>query len=1128
MSNTSLEGVDHSFEFTQQGEDHTCIVRVTLPDGTIQMFEATSGTRHAARVIAVFKASFAVKCANDFSASLVQQEQDAPAPSEEGVEASRESSPKSLDVDSRELGVHDDMLLDAPVEQYSSSAEDEDDELPVAKKRRSAPSAPIAFVPAPESALKTSFTELKGDEIRQNRLDERPSLERTSPCEAEPQHVQDLLEAELPRERSGESSELENGELTDPDREILRKQNDYKSLLARRKSKYSLAKPKLPSPRESSPDVYEISTSSQKRVKRFRTEPLAPRQRNSRRESRGHGSSARVRPSTQKRRAAKEVSHAPGPTRQGRRRRDPRASKEREKHNAELPQTSDCINQYERIPRHNHGQMADDVDLDMTQTNNHNSTPFYPPQPHDQSAAHAQKDPGQLPNPTPPFPPHHIYQGTAANAMAYTSQYVAPHFAHQHPNVGASFPPGAPYTTTNPMLAPGYMNPGFPPQMMPQAIGGYHYHPGIPSGTHPFYPPTPQAYHPSQLPTAQKVQHDAHLIAAAAQRTAELAAEAAAKDAARNARHDFEIHLREKQAERMNETHSDSRKPVGKGHELPVSEPEKESGTAGHATNKKGAEQRHGSGDGTKVVDTIPVEETDLGDYISTLHKMVQKGQICANLSPPSFVTVRSRNEPRCGQECTMSVRFVPDSESDDGLITKTALAAKKKTAKQLVAKALLAEIEDRMKSQPQSSEEEGGQKDKVGKTSLQKKNSGITTAVTALHRLYTLNVLYGPPIFKPEEPAGGPNKGTWRSVVIVEIKDIGKRTYEEFGSSKKIARQKCASKAFEALREMEVPGIDTFPNVTNDGRDLENETTAVDNSTTKTVVNQEMSAAEDAAPIEAIVAISDDEEVSNSSIDAELAPSDDQLLLPKDYKLVFPTTEAECDAWLKDNCETDAQFGLFVDSPRARAVFMNGASPTLQKVAKEQQPLQPSFLCLSTATTGMVLCFPEADSAMRGALSSDDENYSLPEVVVDVLEDPNTKKSGYALEDGISVLELEENFRTHSVNDVSIVSLAITGVERVTRTGPLASLPELIKHWLRKETGKISVKGAWKDPGDIPARLKAGNGKEITVGVLASYACFCISQQMKPAARQKRTRTHGVAAAFLHLSEQLMSPAPA
>ena len=91
MSNASHGGVDHLFEFTRRGEDHTCVVRVILSDRAIQTIEATCPTKHAARLIAAFKACFAVKCDKDYSAAQMQQEQDAPAPSEEGVEASRES-----------------------------------------------------------------------------------------------------------------------------------------------------------------------------------------------------------------------------------------------------------------------------------------------------------------------------------------------------------------------------------------------------------------------------------------------------------------------------------------------------------------------------------------------------------------------------------------------------------------------------------------------------------------------------------------------------------------------------------------------------------------------------------------------------------------------------------------------------------------------------------------------------------------------------------------------------------------------------------------------------------------------------------------------------------------------------
>lgn len=499
------------------------------------------------------------------------------------------------------------------------------------------------------------------------------------------------------------------------------------------------------------------------------------------------------------------------------------------------------------------------------------------------------------------------------------------------------------------------------------------------------------------------------------------------------------------------------------------------------------------------VVDDVPSDEEEDGvDHVSFLNKTVQRDKGYKNLDF-SFKHVRAKSPyGPTGWECTACVSYLPVDGPTQ--IVRSFIARNQKKAKQGAARNVLVALKNldipESKTKPTL----------INNLPVETCDTfqGITTATAALHQLWQMKILLHQPDYD-FETVNGCEGEAWRCIVVVKVAERGVLQFSHDASTKKESKKEVAVEALKGLLEQKVPGVDIFSSI------LKKKDPVVEVDGPKNLGEELV---EDG---EAIVQFSDDEG-SNGSVEI-CEELENKFVFPKGYKLIIASTEEECNIWFEKNGQPGAELGVFIDSWSGRKIFEESGLRLRMTKAGENVPFP--MLCFSTAETGIVIQRRKGVHA-PGTGKSCDEDYWLPEVVVEALEDTATSKHGHSLDDGVNALETTAEIFVACLSDIAFTSHVINNVSK-PGSSKFMTLRELVKHWLQKDLSVLGkAETIWSDESDAPLQILKQDGKEMLSGILASYACFCVKKRMSHAARKMRTQIFGTGPEFLELSKRL------
>lgn len=1083
----ALNGVEHSFLDWEVDDDYHCELRVALSNGSTETVTGTGRTQHHARSIAIFKATCAIKASKAAELRNLLEEGESP---ENGVqdiadvEAQGVCSVKA-DGSEPEQGT---KLVFRPAEDDPHDAEQGKEHAAAGPALSLTPAKiGLTFVPAADE-----HSDVEVSAARQQ--SESHAIRKRK----RPKHSRKLYFSS-----SGDSDVLGTGKPSQKAVYPTAKVSSDESGQSRQNLASSRQK------KMNQVDLYIPSEPFKRKVKTG-CEPPTKRSRSDRKHRHSSDLASRGLDEPQPRRKGRSnysgryVQHRArtnGYGNSGRNepprlpRQDVNYQYERNQfHNAEVHLARGRFNENDRIPRVTHAldDSCDDVVLVETMAQSHKhvyaSTMGMT---HGNTVPALDSDPpyGQ-PHPTGVYPP-------VFSHPVQTHLYIPPHTSSQLPMRNPHYaPPPAPspYAMNGPH---GYM----PIMQQPYPPPGIPNH-GIPSYPYPLAPPDGQMYPHYSSSEMYPPNSGARIPHISPEELAKVHATSMAKiEAEKRAKQDHD---------RME---ASSATALAEGYDA-----EDEGKTGKVAIRKKPAPpaQRErstplgNSGVSTTVVDSLPPEREDDGvDYVSRVNMIAQKGKHCTSLAS-NFVQLRLGSDPGCGGwRCKMSVKLLPPSENGEHeILERNDVARSRRRAKQWTAKALLSALEELIDQRLKN----GSDKDvnSVSPEVLKARElvSGTKSGSAILQKLWQAGCLACPPDFRHEQH-GGSDSDQWKCFVTFSLRgEAEKRMFDEVGCSKKLSKHLVALKAVNELANL---GISTAQGYVK----------ALEVAET-TEVAEYKSLADCANASDAIVHTSDEESVADAS-DVDIESRDSTLLLPKDYRVVIARSEDDCEAWFKEFGKRDAEFGLFIESKEELRMFENRRQES--GIEQGNKEIRYPILCFSTSTSALVI-FPNVrfvEDKSTAQIPHDDDEFRLPGAVELALENPRWKMHGLFLDEGLDRLRYGCGLEPRSVNDVAVTSLAIAGVGKVTGGYFPSSLKQLVKFWLQKDIGEASGGGIWAEKSDSPVEMQEKSDGVLGLGVLCSYACFCLHETIAQSARRKRMQMYGTAAEFTELSKRLM-----
>ena len=500
------------------------------------------------------------------------------------------------------------------------------------------------------------------------------------------------------------------------------------------------------------------------------------------------------------------------------------------------------------------------------------------------------------------------------------------------------------------------------------------------------------------------------------------------------------------------------------------------------------------------LVDSLSSSEEDDGeDYISKLHSLTHKKKCTGAIW--NFDRCRKKKTNDEGWMCTGSVKTLPLGPSSERLV-RSCVAYNKQRAKKKAAKALyfaLHSVIARRCTVPESSEQLPNSPSPQKKSKV--KNVAQVSAITALFQLRQAGALefldfdYGPSV----EAA----RDKWQCTVIMGLPGDRVVRVSYTACQKRIAKQIAAQKGFEKLQELQIPQTDDYAIKAVECPD---EMKEIDIPSLPEEVTKD------------IVQVSDDE--SGVVDDTSPNKANKYIQLPRDYKLSIPKTGQECDAWFHNHLSPASHVGIYIDSLTARTALPESCEGEFARPGNFTDKFP--FICISTGTHGLVLRRVTGPSTSTDEPMIEGTSFWIPSLAREVLRDPLIRKHGYRIDEGVVSLRTWNGVEVESINEIASTFTAVNGVGSKRTLEVSQNLEDLTYQLLEKKILRVNAQNIWTDIND---GLENDIGNDVAIGVLSSYACLAIREQIALRGKRKKAQVYGTAAEFEDLANRLLQP---